>query len=602
MAIGSPQWMYASGEAYELEQSLKFNDGDSAYLSWTPSSAGNRRTYTWSGWVKRGELGSNNTIFGAGNGGTIFDELRFGSDDKLDFYTYASATYGQRKSTAVFRDASAWYHIIAVYDSTDSTALNRMKLYVNGQQITDLATTTNPDQNHQGNINNNIIHAVGAVYAGQLYNPYDGYLAEVNFIDGQALTPADFGETGDYGEWKPIEYSGTYGTNGFYLPFKQDYTVEGFSTVTYKGTGASQYIGGVGFQSDLTWTKVRTAGSAHALFDSVRGVNKALYSNLTTAEETSSSFLQSFSNDGFDPNSNGSTGASGESYVAWNWDMGGTTSTDHTQSNLTSVYRANTTYGQSVVTYTGDGAAGQGFAHGLGASPHFWMIKNRTDASDWYVYHQSLGNTKALNLNSDAAAATSAAWANYGPVSNAITVNGAGGTNTSGKNYVAYVFEEKTGYSKFGTYVGNGGSNAITTGFELAFLVIKRSTGGTGGWMMYDNVRGVSKQLQANASAAEDTVAGKISFQSTGFTCLINHTETNSNGDNYIYMAFADKREYAYWLDQSGNNNDWTSNNLTESDISVDSPTNNFATLNPLDKDGDVTVSEGNLKALHGGV
>ena len=81
--------------------------------------------------------------------------------------------------------------------------------------------------------------------------------AEVNFIDGQALTPADFGETGTYGEWKPIEYSGTYGTNGFYLPFKQDYTVEGFSTVTYKGTGASQYIGGTGFKPDLTWIIVK---------------------------------------------------------------------------------------------------------------------------------------------------------------------------------------------------------------------------------------------------------------------------------------------------------------------------------------------------------
>ena len=205
---------------YTIDQSLRFNDDDSAYLSWTPSSAGNQRTYTWSGWVKRGELGSQNTFFGAGASGSMFDELCFSSADQLDWYTYQSATQGQRKSTAVFRDTSAWYHIVAVYDSTDSTALDRMKLYVNGEQITDLATTTNPDQNHQGNTNGAIIHAVGAVYAGSLYNPYDGYLAEVHFIDGTAYDADDFGEEGDYGEWKPKKVSGlTYGTNGFYLDF-----------------------------------------------------------------------------------------------------------------------------------------------------------------------------------------------------------------------------------------------------------------------------------------------------------------------------------------------------------------------------------------------
>ena len=343
------------------------------------------------------------------------------------------------------------------------------------------------------------------------------------------------------------------------------------------------------------WLKSRSTTYSHRIHDAIRGNASSLASQNTDAEDTVAG-RYTLESDGFTVINDGAIyNGSGVNYVAWNWDMGGTTSTNHTQSNLTSVYRANTTYGQSVVTYTGDGAAGQGFAHGLGASPHFWIIKNRTDASDWYVYHQSLGNTKALNLNSNAAAATSAAWANYGPVSNAITVNAAGGTNTSGKNYVAYVFEEKTAYSKFGSYIGNGGSNAITTGFEPALVIIKRSSGGTGGWMMYDNVRGVSKQLQSNSSAAEDTVAGKISFQSTGFTCLIDHSETNSNGDNYIYAAFADNREYAYWLDQSGNNNDWTSNNLTESDISVDSPTNNFCTWNPLDKSSSQTLSEGNL-------
>jgi len=98
----------------EVQQSLKFNDDESQYLSWTPASAGNRKTWTWSGWVKRGEFSRQQTIFGAGNGGSIFDYLQFTSDDKLEFGIYSSATYGQRKSTAVFRDTSAWYHIVAV--------------------------------------------------------------------------------------------------------------------------------------------------------------------------------------------------------------------------------------------------------------------------------------------------------------------------------------------------------------------------------------------------------------------------------------------------------------------------------------------------------
>ena len=241
------------------------------------------------------------------------------------------------------------------------------------------------------------------------------------------------------------------------------------------------------------------------------------------------------------------------------------------------------------------------------------IIRNLDNGENWVVGHTGYTTFGQYiqHLNTTAAEIdANNAFNDTAPTADVFTVGGSSysesnrWTQWNGDNYIAYCFHSVSGYSKFGSYSGNGGSNAITTGFEPAFLVIKRADGGTGGWMMYDNVRGVSQQLQANSSAAEDTVAGKISFQSTGFTCLINHTETNSSGDNYIYMAFADTREYAYWLDQSGNNNDWTSNNLTESDISVDSPTNNFATWNPLNpvssqpmqESAVVTYSEGNLK------
>jgi hypothetical protein len=691
---------------YELEQSLKTNDGDSAYLSWTPASAGNQRTWTWSGWVKRGELGSVNTIFGAGNGGTIFDEIRFDASDRLEWFTYASSLNGKRVSTAIYRDTSAWYHILAVYDSTDSTEADRMKLYVNGQQLTSFDATTHPSQNHQGNINNNILHAVGAVYAGQLYNPYDGYLAEVNFIDGQALTPADFGKTGTYGEWKPIEYSGTYGTNGFYLPFKQDYTVEGFSTVTYKGTGTSQYVGGTGFKPSLSWIKMRSSaynhrffdairGSAnglyspntnvegdysaydgvtsfdtdgfslsgkdgtdksgetyvawnwdmgadtptgfgavaytgngstqnisgfnfspdlvwaksrgqaygHQLYDSVRGATKRLQSNDTSSESTQVNNLKAFNNDGFTLGSDAGINQSGDNVVAWGWDMGGTTATN-TSGSENSTVRANPTYGQSIVSYVGKEVAGTTYGHGLNSAPEFIIVKNLSRSSNWKVYYGD--NTKALALNTSGTPDDQTYyWNDTSPTSSVFTVGGGTDTNGNDENLVAYCFHSVSGYSKIGSYTANNSSTgpSVTTGFRPAFVIIKDTEAGNN-WITYDNVRDPinpnTAALFPDSSQAEAEY-GAIDFNDTGFQIKSSVNALNAGSRNYIYMAFADKREYAYWLDQSGNNNDWTSNNLTESDISVDSPTNNFATWNPLDKGDQVTVAEGNTQLTFSG-
>ena len=155
-------------------------------------------------------------------------------------------------------------------DTTQSTASNRVKIYINGEQVTDFSNSaTYPAQNNETAVNRSgITHAIGAEMYSGARRFMDGYIAEVNLVDGQALTPADFGETGDYGEWKPKEYSGTYGTNGFYLPFKNDYTVEGFSTVTYKGSGTyGNYIGGTGFNPDIIWIKPRSLADNHQFYD-----------------------------------------------------------------------------------------------------------------------------------------------------------------------------------------------------------------------------------------------------------------------------------------------------------------------------------------------
>jgi len=203
---------------YDIDNSLRFNDNDSAYLSRTPSVAGNRKTWTWSCWVKRGNLslGSQSTIFHSYGSGNQRTELTFETDGELKFQQGTSGADGIATTTALFRDTSSWYHIMVVADFSNGTAGNRFKLYVNGSEAANTINAAFADANGQMPTAN-----VAIEIGGRTNNRFfDGYLAEVNFVDGQALTPADFGETDeDYGHWKPIEYAGTYGTNGFYLDF-----------------------------------------------------------------------------------------------------------------------------------------------------------------------------------------------------------------------------------------------------------------------------------------------------------------------------------------------------------------------------------------------
>jgi hypothetical protein len=204
---------------YEISRSLRFNSADSSQLTRTPATAGNRKTWTWSGWVKRGALGSNRMIFNCDNGTTdaTFGSISFLSSDSLNFGAYNVAW---RVSTQVFRDPAAWYHIVVAFDTTQATAANRVKMYVNGVQITAFSTSNDPTLNTDYAINQAAIHNIGKNYSG--FNYFDGYLAEVNLIDGQALTPESFGVFDVDGSWQAKRYIGTYGTNGFHLNFSDN--------------------------------------------------------------------------------------------------------------------------------------------------------------------------------------------------------------------------------------------------------------------------------------------------------------------------------------------------------------------------------------------
>ena len=202
-----------------VNNSLRFRSSASAYLSRTPSVAGSLTTWTWSGWVKRGTLSAslNIPMFSAGTSGTNDTNITFNSDIIDWFNRNSSSINGRLNTTQVFRDPAAWYHLVFVWDTTNATASNRMRIYVNGSLVTALSTATYPGSSQSSNVNNNVATYIGLQTGTSNY--FDGYMTEINFIDGQALTPNSFGTFNSYGVWQPITYGGSYGTNGFYLPF-----------------------------------------------------------------------------------------------------------------------------------------------------------------------------------------------------------------------------------------------------------------------------------------------------------------------------------------------------------------------------------------------
>ena len=317
-----------------------------------------------------------------------------------------------------------------------------------------------------------------------------------------------------------------------------------FNTKLYTGTGSTQSITGVGFQPDFTWIKDRGTTDWHRELDSVRGATKELYTNATTAETTETQSLTSFDSDGFTLGTLAQVNNASANYVSWNWLAGGTASSN-TDGSITSQVSANTTSGFSIVSYTGNGSAGATVGHGLGTTPSLMIFKDRDNTRDWIVYHKDLGATKFIKLNlTDASGTTSGYFNNTEPTSSLFTVGSGTSVNNSGTDYISYCFAEKKGYSKFGSYTGNGSTDGtfVYTGFKPAFVMMKR-TNTTGEWGMFDNKRDsfnvATAELKANASDAEE-VNGAIDFLSQGFKLKATSAFMNASGSTYIYMAFAE--------------------------------------------------------------
>ena len=334
-----------------------------------------------------------------------------------------------------------------------------------------------------------------------------------------------------------------------------------FQTVLYSGNGSTQSItndGNSDLQPDWLWFKNRNDTQVHQLFDTSRGIANSLRSNSTDAENTDdpNDRLTAINSDGFSLGADGNPNNGSNTYVCWQWKCnGGTTTTNDASAtgvgNQDSTHQANTTSGFSIITYSPPSNQVGTMAHGLGAVPHVMIVKCRsTNGERWEVYHHkntSAPETDHLGLSeTDATVDSTHTWNDTAPTSTIFTVGSSGALNEVSKTYVAYLFTEIQGYSKFGKYEGNGSANGpfINTGFKPAWVMIKR-TDSSNSWTIRDSKRStfnvMQKSLFADLTNAEaDSSNYDFDFLSNGFKQRNANGIDNANGGTYVYLAFAE--------------------------------------------------------------
>ena len=325
-----------------------------------------------------------------------------------------------------------------------------------------------------------------------------------------------------------------------------------FQTLLYTGDGnasqAQTNTGNSDLQPDWIWIKKRNSARNTTNTDSSRGFNKRLETQTNSAETTTTNDVISAQSDGFTVGDNGSTGNNSDTYVAWQWKANGGTTSSNSDGSITSTVQANTTAGFSIITYTGNGTAGATVGHGLGAVPSVIINKGRDEDRPWAVYHHkntSAPETEVLILDTNAATIDNAnRWNDTAPTSSVMTIKQSGEVNVSGEKYVSYHFTEIQGYSKFGSYTGNGNVDGpfVYTGFKPAWIMMKR-TDNTSSWNILDNKRDpfniMTLQLAADDNLADATYTWCDAL-SNGFKIRRNSTQNNASGGTYVYMAFAE--------------------------------------------------------------
>jgi hypothetical protein len=317
--------------------------------------------------------------------------------------------------------------------------------------------------------------------------------------------------------------------------------------VLYTGNGSTQDITTVGFQPNFTWIKNRSATDSHQLFDAVRGVTTAIHANTTAAEAANDDTLTHFLSNGFTTGDDVVTNTNSENYVAWNWKANGSGSSNTTGS-INSTVSANADAGFSIVSYTGNATSGATVGHGLSKAPQLILLKSRSAVTDFVVYSETIGAGKFLRLSSHVAADTSSAVFNdTAPTSSVFSLGNNSDPNSNGEPYIAYCFHSVDGYSKVGSYKGNGNDNGtfVFTGFRPAFILCKHTSSGQS-WQLHDTKRDTfnlaKKVLFPDITNVEQDSAdnGALDFLSNGFKWRMDDADQNGNTIVYTYLAIAE--------------------------------------------------------------
>ena len=563
-ATRNNNWPVA-GVPNPISKSLRFNSADSAYLNRTPASTSNQRTFTWSGWIKKPVNGAQNFIYSAqsGSGDTGIFILYFSS---VDSFVISGGNTVWRNTTQVFRDPSAWYHFVVSIDTTQATAANRIKLYVNGSQVTAFSTSNDPTQNFDFPVNSSsATHYIGRYSTSSYCNQY---LTEVNFIDGQALTPSSFGMTDPVtGVWEPLKYSGTYGTNGFYLNFK-DATSTTTLGLDYSGnsnTWTTNNFSVTAGSGNDSLTDVPTPWIVYNTTGDVGGVVRGNYATLNPLQIGSSTTLN---------NGNLDSAATASSFNTTIGTVFASTGKWYAEVTILDVSADYSTkrVGVGIITSTGTeqssylGSSTSGYAYYANAT----RFNNATSAS----YGATYVTNDVIGIALDLDAGTLVFYKNntsqgtaYSSLSGlftfAVSHFGSGAKVAINFGQRPFAYTPPSGFRSLCTtnlpastvlkggeymnavlYTGNGSAGNAKTGlgFQPDFLWFK-SRNQARSHALFDAVRTRTYGLASESTNGDYTsAAGRdlASFDSDGFTVGVpeNFNSTNANGDTIVTWAW----------------------------------------------------------------
>ena len=548
----------AAGD-YEIERSLRFNDDDSPYLSRTPSSTGNKKTFTWSGWVKRSSF-SRGVLFGVGTSlGSQEAGIEFDSE-VIRCYSYTGSFIFNITTTARYRDPGAWMHIVFSLDTTQSTSSERARLYVNGERVTDLATDTQPSQNVDvAHFNTTEEHRIGQLMGS---HKYDGYMADLHFVDGTRLDASSFGETNtDTGQWVPKKYSGSYGTNGYHLKFDDN----SGTTATTLGKDTS----GNGNNYTPNNFSIASGETDDSLLDTPFEnfcVLNVIQPTTKQAGTVSNGALDIAGDDYVLQRANWHFGPGGITSGKWMWEVKNTASSGATQYGMYTGITGNFVQDGGEIALTADKSwastssfvykdytATSGTEPGAGNQALGTMTFGLDlDAQTLkYYYNGSLLHTDStipdpavtefapfvFSTNSGGAD-----WANhhFNFGQRGFSYGGSSGLEAAGYKTlstanISITIDKSSDYFDNVLYSGTGSSNSITgLGFSPNLVVAKRRNTSGHSHLWIDTIRGGNTSFQTETVDPDNTNANRnMTFDSNGVTWTSDTGNANASGGTY---------------------------------------------------------------------